>query len=58
MFPGVIPIGGTQVAFASLVDLKTGDIIWFNGFYRSFGDVRDLEGAKDTLNKIFEKFPR
>ena len=58
LFPGVIPIGGTQVAFASLVDLKTGDIIWFNGFYRSFGDVRDLEGAKDTLNKIFEKFPR
>ena len=32
--------------------------MWFNGFYRSFGDVRDLEGAKDTLNVIFEKFPR
>ena len=58
LFPGVIPIGGTQIAFASLVDLKTGKIMWFNGFYRSFGDVRDLEGAKDTLNVIFEKFPR
>ena len=58
LFPGVIPIGGTQIAFASLVDLKTGKIMWFNGFYRSFGDVRDLEGAKATLNVIFEKFPR
>ena len=58
LFPGVIPIGGTQIAFASLVDLKTGKIMWFNGFYRSFGDVRDLEGAKETLNVIFEKFPR
>ena len=58
LFPGIIPIGGTQVAFASLVDLNTGKIIWFNGFYRSFGDVRDLEGARDTLNVVFEQFPR
>ena len=57
LFPGVIPIGGRQMAFASLVDLKNGDIIWFNGYYRSFGDVRDLESAKKTLNKLFEQFP-
>ena len=57
LFPGVIPIGGRQVAFASLVDLNSGDITWFNGYYRSFGDVRDFESAKQTLNKLFEQFP-
>ena len=57
LFPGIIPIGGRQVAFASLVDLKNGNIVWFNGYYRSFGDVRDLESAKKTLEKLFEEFP-
>ena len=57
LFPGIIPIGGSQIAFASLVNLNNGNISWFNGYYRSFGDVRDLENAKDTVNKIFEEFP-
>ena len=57
LFPGIIPVGGSQVAFASLVNLSNGEITWFNGYYRSFGDVRDLENAIDTVNKIFEEFP-
>ena len=57
LFPGIIPIGGSQIAFASLVNLNNGEITWFNGYRRSFGDVRDLEGAKDTVNKLFEEFP-
>ena len=57
LFPGIIPIGGSQLAFASLVNLNNGEITWFNGYYRSFGDVRDLESAKKTLNKLFEQFP-
>ena len=57
LFPGIIPIGGSQIAFASLVNLNNGEITWFNGYRRSFGDVRDLEGAKDTINKLFEEFP-
>ena len=57
LFPGIIPIGGSQIAFASLVNLNNGEITWFNGYYRSFGDVRDLENAKDTVKKIFEQFP-
>ena len=31
LFPGIIPIGGSQLAFASLVYLNTGDFVWFNG---------------------------
>ncbi len=57
LFPGIIPIGGSQLAFASLVNLVNGEITWFNGYYRSFGDVRDLEKARETVNKIFEEFP-
>ena len=57
LFPGIIPIGGSQIAFASLVDLNNGEITWFNGYYRSFGDVRDLENARNTVNKLFEEFP-
>ena len=57
LFPGIIPIGGAQIAFASLVNLNNGQITWFNGYYRSFGDVRSLEKARDTVNKIFEEFP-
>ena len=57
LFPGIIPIGGSQLAFASLVNLNTGDIVWFNGYYRSVGDVRDLKSARDIVSKIFEEFP-
>ena len=57
LFPGIIPIGGSQLAFGSLVNLNNGEITWFNGYYRSFGDVRDLENARDTVNKLFEEFP-
>ena len=57
LFPGIIPIGGSQIAFASLVDLNNGEITWFNGYYRSFGDVRDLENARNTVDKLFEEFP-
>ena len=57
LFPGIIPIGGSQIAFASLVDLNDGEITWFNGYYRSFGDVRDIENARHTVDKIFKEFP-
>ena len=57
LFPGIIPIGGSQLAFASLVNLVNGEISWFNGYYRSFCDVRDVEKARETVNKLFEEFP-
>ena len=37
--------GGSQTAFASLVDLKTGDIVWFNYMKSPEGDIRTQEGA-------------
>src|SRR6187399_809047 len=37
--------GGSQTAFASLVDLKTGDLVWFNYMQSNEGDIRTQEGA-------------
>jgi hypothetical protein len=38
--------GGMQGAFVSLVDLRTGNIVWFNQlFTEGGGDLRDGSGA-------------
>lgn len=54
---GYTPQGGTQAGFASLVDLKTGDIIWFNRLLRGVGDLREESGAKEALEILFKDFP-
>ncbi|MDP3171716.1 MAG: hypothetical protein Q8M91_15400, partial [Polaromonas sp.] len=35
--------GGAQVGYASLVDLQTGRIVWFNDLRRAHGDLREPE---------------
>lgn len=42
----VMPQSGLQYAFASLVDLRTGKIVWFNRLVSELGDVRTPEGAR------------
>lgn len=49
--------GGAQVGYASLVDLKTGRILWFNEMVKFSGDVRELEPAKTTLGHLLKDFP-
>jgi hypothetical protein len=44
--------GGTQVGFASLVDLRTGDIVWFNRLVRPQGDLRTPEAAGETVKAL------
>ena len=44
--------GGSQVGFASVVDLKTGDIVWFNRLARGTGDLRTPEVAGETVNAL------
>jgi hypothetical protein len=44
--------GGSQVGFASLVDLKTGDIVWFNHLVRPSGDLRAPEAAAETVKML------
>ena len=49
--------GGAQVGYASLVDLRTGRIVWFNRMVKFTGDVRELEPAKGTLKNLLQEFP-
>lgn len=44
--------GGAQVGFASVVDLKTGDIVWFNRLVRPQGDLRTPEAAEETVRTL------
>ena len=51
--------GGGQAAYASLVDLKTGDVVWFNILQTgsqlpgvSFGDIRKPEGAAEMVDRL------
>lgn len=50
----VMPQGGSQQAFASLVDLKTGNVIWFNFLASAVGDIRTEVGAADLVNRLLE----
>jgi len=49
---GVGMQGGTQVGFASVVDLKTGEILWFNRLIRPQGDLRTPEAAAETIKAL------
>lgn len=44
--------GGAQVGFASVVDLKTGDIVWFNRLVRGHGDLRTPDAAAETVKAL------
>lgn len=49
--------GGQQVGYASLVDLSTGRVLWFNRLSRVTGDLRDADKAKETVDALLENFP-
>ena len=51
-----IPLG-QQVGFASLVDLKTGDVVWFNRLFSESGDLRELRLARDSVQNLLDDFP-
>jgi len=50
-------MGGVQSGFASLVDLRTGDIVWFNQLGRPTGDLRSREPARETVKLLLTEFP-
>lgn len=47
-----VPQGGIQQSFASLVDLKTGNVVWFNHVTSEVGDIRGKEGADALVEKL------
>jgi len=48
------PSGGSQTAFASLVDLKTGNLVWFNYVKSPEGDIRTQEGADVLVGTLLD----
>ena len=54
---GVGVPGGTQTGFASLVDLKTGDVLWFSRLARASGDLRTLSAARESVKTLLKDFP-
>ena len=53
---GMAP-GGLQQGYASLVDLSSGRVMWFNHLFRGTGDLREPEKAEETLNVLLSNFP-
>ena len=49
--------GGRLSAFASLVDLKTGNIVWFNLLNVPSGDLRTAEAARETMSGLLKDLP-
>jgi len=54
----LIPVpGGFQSGFASLVDLRTGHIVWFNRVLSVNGDLRNADDARDTVGELLQGLP-
>jgi hypothetical protein len=54
---GAISVGGEQVGHATLVDLNTGRVVWFNEINRMHGDLREPAPAKETVDALLKEFP-
>jgi len=54
--------GGGQFAYASLVDLHTGEVVWFNVLQAgtqiagiNMGDIRKPEGAAQMVDRLLNR---
>lgn len=50
--------GGQQIGFASLVDLNSGDVVWFNLLASATGDLRNQADAVKTVRNLVGTLPR
>ena len=56
-FAGAGVSRGSESGFASLVDLRTGDIVWFNQVTQGVGELREKDGARATVDVLFKEMP-
>jgi len=49
--------GGQQVGVSTLVDLRSGQVVWFNLMANQTGDLRDAEGAERTARQMLTGLP-
>lgn len=53
----VIVPAGIHIGYAGLVDLNTGNILWFNTDLAMGGDVREADGAQERVGQLLAGFP-
>lgn len=49
--------GGVQIGVASVVDLRTGQVVWHNLMVKQSGDLRDSEGARAAVKQLLKDLP-
>lgn len=49
---------GVHVGYAGLVDLNTGDVVWFNADVAVGGDPREVDGATKRVSQLMAGFPK
>ena len=54
---GVSLQGGHQVGFATMVDLETGKLVWFNSLFSARADLRTYKAAIETTNALYQELP-
>lgn len=55
---GVGIAAGGEGGFASLVDLRTGDIVWFNRVASGVGELREKDGARAAVDFLLKDLPK
>jgi len=48
---------GGEIGFASLIDLRSGEVVWFNKMPSGIGELRDPENAEKTVANLFKNIP-
>ncbi len=56
LFGAYVP-AGVHIGYAGLVDLTTGEVVWFNSDLAIGGDPRDVDGAKKRVGQLLTDFP-
>jgi len=49
--------GGAQFGYATLVDLDSGQVMWFNRLARASGDLREDKPAAESMDVLLSGFP-
>lgn len=49
---------GQEFGFASLVDLRNGNIVWFKQVAAGLGELREASGAKAMIDALFKDLPQ
>lgn len=53
----MITSGGRHIYYASLVELSTGNIVWFDLQRGSVGDIREADGARAMVDAVLATLP-